>query len=140
MIEQFTALDERIELVEGIDQKGEVHEAEARSQVRRCHGADRHALHGAHLEHVHHLNFAPQNRKGLEVEIDPAVGAAPEFVADDEPGKGATHDRMADIGDDAFVFGAFRVEGRFPLIQGRLLLGIGCGPQYKDQKKATHHN
>jgi hypothetical protein len=75
VVEQLAAGHELVQLVKGVDEKGQVDEAEARAQVGGGHRTDAHALDGAHLQLVEHLDLTAQHGKGLVVEgrSDPSV-------------------------------------------------------------------
>ena len=86
MIKKLAAVGELVELLERIDQKGQIDHTETRAQVGRCHRADRHALNRTHLQLVENFNFAPQHGKGFVIQVHLAVCAFPQFVTNGKTG------------------------------------------------------
>ena len=137
MIEHLLVGDELVQFLERVDQIGQIDHAETGAEVGGGNRTDRHALNGAHLQLIEHLHLSAQYGEGFVVEVNLAVGALPELVADGKPGEDPFDGRRGYVGYDRFVLGAGRIERRLPGIHRRCLLLGGNRPDEQGEKNKT---
>ena len=137
MIEHLLVGDELVQFLERVDQIGQIDHAETGAEVGGGDRTDRHALNGAHLQLIEHLYLSAQDGEGFVVEVNLAVGALPELVADGKPGEDPFDGRRGYVGYDRFVLGAGRIERRLPGIHRRCLLLGQNRPDEQGEKNKT---